>query len=107
VASTQNAPEVVAQYLNTTFRTQKKGFSKVDRERLKVHIIAVMLHLNDFSVDLVMLARDLLISEKILVTLAREMGCKLGRTSAEKPYVATLVAPLVFPALSKDLRNKK
>ena len=107
------APEAVSVYLMKTFTSShqhvgRNSFNKMDKERLKTHMMALLLHIQDFSpVDLTVLAADLKLGEQGLVHLARQMGCKVLKVKEmESHQAAILRAPLAFPAMKRPIVKK-
>jgi len=105
------APQAIFNYLISSFTSHSKfkgkvSFTKIDNDKLKIHMIALALHINNFtSCSLSVIARDLKLVEKVLADLAREMGCKVVKDKDSKELVSSLTAPLVFPAMKRPIKK--
>jgi len=105
------APHVISSYLLANFTSAstfkgKVSFSKIDNDKLRIHMIAVALHIGQFSCSLSVIARDLKLVDKTLADLAHQMGCKVIKDKeSARELVATLSAPLVFPATKKAIKK--
>ena len=106
------APRVISKRLFDAFTSAstykgKVAFTKLDHDKLKIHIIAVALHVNNFSCSLSSIAKDLKLVDKGMADLARQMGCKVVKEKDNgKEVLASLAAPLVFPQEKRPLKKK-
>ena len=101
VSAAIRAPDAVAAYFYDTFASPKRFvvLSKLEKERLKTHMIAALLHISEFAADLSLLSSDLKLQEKKLFDLARQMGCVVAKKkeNGTTMSVASLCVPLTFP----------
>lgn len=111
ISRLMSAPDPVSQYLFAAFTSpttsqSKVSFSKLENDKLKIHLIAVALHINDFSCSVSVIARDLKLVDKVMADLARQMGCKVVKDKESKEVVVSLSAPLIFPTIKKGPAKK-
>ena len=108
------APRVISKRLFDAFTSAstykgKVAFTKLDHDKLKIHIIAVALHVNNFSCSLSSIAKDLKLVDKGMTDLARQMGCKVVKEKDSlggREIFASLSAPLIFPQERRPLKKK-
>jgi hypothetical protein len=105
-------PPEALEYVEANFCTTRNirgkpglccGKSKLDK--LLLHAMVLALHINEFSFNLTVFAKDLKVPTGSLTVLARELGCKVSKS--EGGDVADLVLPLTFPQRRKPIQKKK
>lgn len=106
-------PPEVLEYVEENFCTKrnirgKPGLccSKSKLDKMLLHAMVLALHINDFTLNLTALAKDLKVPTTTLTVLAREMGCKVSKQEGSTD-VAQLVLPLTFPQRRKPIQKKK
>lgn len=82
-------------------------------DKLLLHAITLGLWINDFSLNISAMAQDIKMSDSSLVSLARELGCKIKKDysagssgSGGSPLIAELTVPLTFPERRKPKGKK-
>uniref|UniRef100_G3TA66 RNA polymerase I subunit E n=2 Tax=Loxodonta africana TaxID=9785 RepID=G3TA66_LOXAF len=83
------------------------------KAKITAYVIILALHINDFQVDLTMLQRDLKLSEKRIIEIAKAMRLKISKRTVpvaagreEEHRLGTLSIPLP-PAQTSDHQSKR
>uniref|UniRef100_A0A7S1TNW0 DNA-directed RNA polymerase I subunit RPA49 n=1 Tax=Phaeomonas parva TaxID=124430 RepID=A0A7S1TNW0_9STRA len=114
VATATGMPAEVVRFMCKPFRVQtRRGATRVHKKakeqttRLQMHLCALAVLLNDFTVDLGEIAADFKFDEMAMPGLYRKLGCKVGKkkTGSGVKAVAKLMVPLDFPKQRRPVRR--
>jgi hypothetical protein len=102
-------PPQLLRHLTDSFAVFKKSFGKSSFvstksliDKLLMHIMVLILHLNDGVINLAVFTKDVNLGSVRISALAKEIGCSLvhgskGDGRAAKEITAQIVLPLKFP----------